>query len=157
MVYSSGGTKYIVPVSIKILKIFPLEEGLIIQCEYDPNNIRFSLSTLNSEEHSFAYLTLNSHPLNDLHPLAIMSPAQPLQDLVCTKVCAFSDMNLCIVRAHLRQHGPTLCCRLRFPRQRACGRPFTCQPREGRVPRQSRPCPQTSSSSSSCLYASSYP
>ncbi len=91
MVYSSGGTKYIVPVSIKVLKVFPLEEGLIIQCDYDPNNIRFSLSALSSEEHSFAYLTLNSHPLNDLHPLAIMSPTQPLQDLICTKVLSAAD------------------------------------------------------------------
>lgn len=90
IVYSSGGTKYIAPVSIKVLQIFPLEEGLIIQCEYNPNIIHFSLNSMENEPGSYAYLTLNSHPLNDLHPLALNIPstmeADPIKHLIQTQV-----------------------------------------------------------------------
>ena len=84
-IVTSGGTKYIVPASIKILRVFPLEEGLIFQCEYNPDAIRFTLGPLDPDSISFAYLSLNGHPLNDLRPLSIMNSGSP-NDLICTKV-----------------------------------------------------------------------
>jgi len=70
--------------------IFPLEEGLIFQCEYDPDAIKFSLSKDSSQirAKSYAYLTLNSHPLNDLHPLSVFTGdhMNPFKDLIKTNV-----------------------------------------------------------------------
>lgn len=85
------------PVSIKILKVFPLEEGLIFQCEYNPDAIHFTVGSPDAEAMSFAYLTLNGHPLNDLHPLVITAPA--FTELICTKVLSLltlNSLNLCM-------------------------------------------------------------
>ena len=68
--YTIGGFRYFVSIQLPILQVFPLEDGLIVKCKYDPKLLRVSFKEMRRDP-SYAYITLTDHPLEDLRPLAI--------------------------------------------------------------------------------------
>jgi hypothetical protein len=59
IIYSPGGSRFIVPCPLPISKVFPMEEGIIICAQKDANMF----------PEISCYFTLLGHPLNELNPL----------------------------------------------------------------------------------------
>jgi hypothetical protein len=70
--YTIGGFRYFTPVDLPILQVFPLEDGVLLKCVYDEKLLKVSFDKKPSPP-SYAYLTLTKHPLEDLHPLALLN------------------------------------------------------------------------------------
>ena len=67
----------------EVEELYPIENGIIAKVRYDreklffdPTNIRkdaTSGSMGGSSSKEWSYMTINDHPLDDIHPLAIQS------------------------------------------------------------------------------------
>lgn len=66
--YTSGGYRYFsATINLPILKVFPLEDGLLLKCVYDPKLVEPTKHTLDSQpDIGYCYVSLTKHPLDDL-------------------------------------------------------------------------------------------
>ena len=76
-IYSRGGSEFIVPLHFKVEDVYPIENGIIIKVLYDkhllffdPFQIRRDGQIAQSQLPEYAYLTIQDHPLSDIHPLS---------------------------------------------------------------------------------------
>lgn len=88
-VVTQGGMEFVNNPKQKIERVFPLQDGLIIQAEFRPDMYYYEPSGSNhySRPSTSAYFSLLEHPLNDLHPLSIESrggsePSNDAQELL---------------------------------------------------------------------------
>lgn len=81
--YSVGGFRYFASINLPILAVFPLEDGFIWKCVYDPKLIKVDLKNPKYDV-TYAYITLSKHPLNDLHPLGKLTESGDVIDMINT-------------------------------------------------------------------------
>mmetsp|Transcript_5337 Transcript_5337/g.6358 ORF Transcript_5337/g.6358 Transcript_5337/m.6358 type:complete len:361 (+) Transcript_5337:251-1333(+) len=81
--YTIGGFRYFASINLPILKVFPLEDGVIVKCVYDEKKLKVDLNSPEKDV-SYAYITLTKHPLNDLHPLGRIENDHDVADLINT-------------------------------------------------------------------------
>ena len=88
-IYSSGGFRYVIGTDLRILEVFPLEDGLLIKCLRDSDTLPFRAVNAEEQQREFAYITLTRHPLNDLKPLFLLNDEQKTEDLIAHKIDVF--------------------------------------------------------------------
>ena len=121
-VITRGGLKYVNNLRLQIDEVFPMEDGLLIRALFNSDLISFELGAnppifqkksqtvnqgqgLSSTEHTFVYLSLLEHPLNEAFPVNIahfQSPHSNVTDQqhVNTELLVFSvspSLPLCLV------------------------------------------------------------
>lgn len=81
--HSIGGFRYVISSELPILKVFALEDGVIVKCLYNPKmlKVQFQRTNLrqkfereslgNSEGGTYAYMTLTKHPYEKVYSLAL--------------------------------------------------------------------------------------
>ena len=82
--YTLGGFRYFASIGLPILNVFPLEDGVIVKCIYDPKTLKVDFKEPEKEV-TYAYITITEHPLNDLHPLGKIEKGESIIDLIDTK------------------------------------------------------------------------
>ena len=107
-IVTEGGNEFVVPLQQRISKVYPLEDGILIQCYFEPDLLRFNPSILAEKKRkTFIYFTVVGHPLNEVHILGQKSATSdlisPLVDYDLDIVKNFSeDRNLPILIVYSR-------------------------------------------------------
>ena len=81
--YTPGGFRYFASVKLPILKVFPLEDGVMVKWMYDQKLLHVDFTKQN-DHISFAYFTLTKHPLGDLRPLFMIDTDLQLISMIDT-------------------------------------------------------------------------
>lgn len=95
-IYTIGGFRYFITTELPIIKVFPIEDGLIVKCRYDEKLLRVSFNRM-PKDASYAYITVTKHPLEDMHPLSFREKniTTEFRDMVdCTQDLLYVSQNV---------------------------------------------------------------
>ena len=65
-IVTKGGQEFIQNTKLPILAVYPLEDGLIVKCQFNHDLEHYDLQ---GQVKGMCYLTVVGHPLNDIHIL----------------------------------------------------------------------------------------